>query len=111
MRVRKILGTENPADLGTKPLAQADIQRHMATMGCEWREGSNPIALKVQLGVQHEPDPEDIGAVDPALPTLKELETNIAVFDREHEPAGKPATEPAEIRFLPSDSLFLAATV
>ncbi len=33
VRLHKVLGTENPADLMTKPLARADIDGHLARLG------------------------------------------------------------------------------
>ena len=34
--VRKVLGTENIADLFTRHLEQRTIRKHMDTMGCEY---------------------------------------------------------------------------
>jgi hypothetical protein len=37
--MRKVLGTENPADLMTKYLGSGDIAKHMTVMGMYWEAG------------------------------------------------------------------------
>ena len=44
----KILGTENPADLMTKYLARANIDKHMATMGQVFQDGRSDKGLEMQ---------------------------------------------------------------
>ena len=39
LQVRKVLGTENPADLFTKHLAAADMWRHLETLNTSIEEG------------------------------------------------------------------------
>ena len=39
LQVRKVLGTENPADLFTKHLAAADMWRHLETLHMSVEEG------------------------------------------------------------------------
>ena len=36
MEVKKVDGTANPADLLTKPLGAADLERHLWSSGCRW---------------------------------------------------------------------------
>ena len=45
----KILGTENPADLGTKVLGKQLIEKIMSTIGYRCISGSSRLALKAQV--------------------------------------------------------------
>ena len=44
----KILGTENPADLMTKYLARDKIDKHMSTIGRDFKEGRADAGLEMQ---------------------------------------------------------------
>ena len=46
MQVTKIDGKKNPADLGTKALDAAAIERHCQRMGVEAKEGRHMLAPK-----------------------------------------------------------------
>ena len=45
LKYRKVLGTENPADLMTKVLCYATIEKHMMKLGQESREGIAEMSL------------------------------------------------------------------
>ena len=47
LRYRKVKGTENPADLATKPLTLDSAQRYMNMIGQECREGRAERSLRV----------------------------------------------------------------
>ena len=44
---KKIKGSENPADLLTKPLVSSDVQRYTAALGFETRDGRADKSLRV----------------------------------------------------------------
>ena len=49
IRVVKILGTENTADMGTKHLDQKLIQKFMIALNCRYEAGQSKLALKAAL--------------------------------------------------------------
>jgi len=50
-RLYKVLGTENPADLLTKPLARAEIDGHLARLGLSRASGRAETAPQADAGV------------------------------------------------------------
>ena len=44
--IEKIPGTSNVADMGTKPLAAADMMKNLAMCGISFRDGKHRLALK-----------------------------------------------------------------
>ena len=54
MRVLKIPGNENPADIGTKYLANAEMyHRLMSMLMFEYRQGMSKIGLDAMIGAPH----------------------------------------------------------
>jgi len=49
IRLRKVLGTKNTADLGTKELSNREIWTLLAAMGFEKRTGRHPLALELTV--------------------------------------------------------------
>ena len=47
VRIKKVPGAENPADLMTKYLAEGVMEKHRRRMGCENREGRHPLMPRV----------------------------------------------------------------
>ena len=47
LRFDKVLGEANPADMYTKVLASDAIRKHMSTMGFEYADGKDDIALTI----------------------------------------------------------------
>ena len=47
LRFDKVLGEANPADMYTKVLASDAIRKHMSTMGFEYADGKDDIALSI----------------------------------------------------------------
>ena len=47
VKYRKVLGTNNPADLMTKVLSYTVIERHMAFIAQETRQGKAKLGLEV----------------------------------------------------------------
>ena len=51
VRLHKVLGTENPADLMTKPLARAEIDGHLARLGLSRATGRAETAPRADAEV------------------------------------------------------------
>ena len=49
-QLRKVLGTNNPADLMTKHLSQEDIGRHIEAINLEFKAGRPETAARLKLG-------------------------------------------------------------
>ena len=47
--IRRVSGPENPADLMTKHLAEAAMDKHRRRLGCTYREGRHPLMPKVNM--------------------------------------------------------------
>ena len=43
----RVATADNPADLGTKHLAAAEMRHHMSTLGFSFRDGTSSLALSV----------------------------------------------------------------
>ena len=48
IKIKRVLGTQNPMDLPTKHVAQEDMWRMLSQMGFEVRQGFNRLAIQVQ---------------------------------------------------------------
>ena len=46
LTVEKVAGPQNVADLGTKPLASADMHRYLSMCGISFRSGRHGLALR-----------------------------------------------------------------
>ena len=62
LTVRKVKGTDNPADLGTKHLKFDDIEKHLSTVGFSFRRGRSDAVPGINM-VMMEPGGSSTGAV------------------------------------------------
>ena len=53
LEVKKVLGTENPADQLTKYLGPAEVDKGMAMAGVEVREGRSEVAVGMERGIRN----------------------------------------------------------
>ena len=54
IRVKKILGTENSADLGTKELNAVTMWKHLSKLGFAKRDGKHKLALAVDPTLRYD---------------------------------------------------------
>ena len=52
MRVRKVAGQKNPADLMTKHLAFADMMKHLTKLGFSPETGRSEAVSRIQIEVK-----------------------------------------------------------